>query len=88
MELQAPEIGGIYNIETSYTDNEKSDSTNFNVRILKEAPIKIITEEAYMYIFDYRDFTVKDIAQLYNYEINIDEETNANSIIKYRFFCF
>ena len=35
-----------------------------------------------MWIFDYKDFKVKDIVELADYEIYIDEETNANSIIK------
>ena len=34
-----------------------------------------------MYIFDYKDFTVKDVVELSNYEINIDEETNANTTV-------
>ena len=35
-----------------------------------------------MWIFDYKDFSVKDIVEIADYEINIDEETNANTIIK------
>lgn len=38
--------------------------------------------KVFMWIFDYKDFTVKDIIQIADYEINIDEETNANTIIK------
>lgn len=34
-----------------------------------------------MWIFDYFTFKVKDIVELANYEINIDEETNSNTII-------
>lgn len=34
-----------------------------------------------MWIFNSYDFTVKDIVELANYEINIDEETNANTIL-------
>ena len=35
-----------------------------------------------MWIFDHKDFSVKDIVEISDYEINIDEETNANSTIK------
>ena len=35
-----------------------------------------------MWIFDHKDFTVKDIVEIADYDINIDEETNANTIIK------
>lgn len=79
LELEAPDIGGIYNVQVEYTNGYINDSKNLDIRILKENPLKILTEDAFMYIFDYRDFTVKDVVQLYNYEINIDEETNANT---------
>lgn len=82
VELTAPEIGGIYNTEITCTEDSKTESTNIDVRILKRKPLKITTEETYMYIFDYRDFSVKDVAQLSDYEINIDEETNANTTVK------
>lgn len=81
-ELTAPEIGGIYNAEITYTEDSKAENTSIDVRILKRKPLKITTEETYMYIFDYRDFSVKDVVQLPNYEINVDEETNANTTVK------
>lgn len=79
LELEAPDTGGIYNVQVEYTNGYINDSKNLDIRILKEIPLKILTEDAFMHIFDYRDFTVKDVVQLYNYEINIDEETNANT---------
>lgn len=82
VELTAPEIGGIYNVEITCTEDSKTENTSIDVRILKRKPLKITTEETYMYIFDYRDFSVKDVAQLPEYEINIDEETNANTTVK------
>lgn len=82
VELTAPEIGGIYNTEITYTEDSKTENTSIDVRILKRKPLKITTEETYMYIFDYRDFSVKDVVQLANYEINIDEETNASTTVK------
>lgn len=35
-----------------------------------------------MWIFSWRDFEVKDIVEISDYEILMDEETNSNSIIK------
>ena len=35
-----------------------------------------------MWIFSWRDFKVKDIVEISDYEISMDEETNSNSIIK------
>ena len=81
VELTAPETGGIYNAEISYLDGTTTNTTDVNIRVLAQQPIKIETNEAYMYIFDYKDFTVKDIVELSNYEINIDEETNANTTV-------
>lgn len=38
-------------------------------------------DKIFMWIFDYYTFSVKDIVEIGEYEINIDEETNANSMI-------
>lgn len=36
-------------------------------------------DKVFMWIFDYYNFEIKDIVELSNYELNIDEETNASS---------
>ena len=69
VELTAPDVGGIYNAQISCVDGDTTNTTD------------IITDNTYMYIFDYKDFTVKDVVELSNYEINIDEETNANTTV-------
>lgn len=38
--------------------------------------------KVFMWIFDYKDLELKDIVELADYEINIDEETNASSLVK------
>lgn len=81
VELTAPETGGIYNAQISCVDGETTNTTDIDIRILKQEQIKITTDDTYMYIFDYKDFSVKDIVELSNYEINIDEETNANTTV-------
>lgn len=81
VELTAPEIGGIYNAQISCVDGDTTNTTDIDIRILKQEQIKITTDDTYMYIFDYKDFSVKDIVELSNYEINIDEETNANTTV-------
>ena len=40
------------------------------------------TNEMLMWIFDFKDFTIKDIVELIDYEINIDEETNTTTLVK------
>ena len=81
VELTAPETGGIYNAQISCVDGDTTNTTDIDIRVLKQEQIKIITDNTYMYIFDYKDFTVKDVVELSNYEINIDEETNANTTV-------
>ncbi|OKZ59926.1 MAG: hypothetical protein BHV96_05595 [Clostridium sp. CAG:354_28_25] len=81
VELTAPITGGIYNAQISCVDAETTNTTDIDIRILKQEQIKITTDDTYMYIFDYKDFSVKDVVELSNYEINIDEETNANTTV-------
>lgn len=81
--LEAPQIGGIYNTDIKFTDlfGQSYEDTQI-VQVWAKEKIKIETNKVFMWIFDYKDFEVKDIVELSDYEINIDEETNANSIIK------
>lgn len=83
VDLQAPQTGGIYNADIKFTNliGEVSEDTK-PVQIWAKEKIKIDTNKVFMWIFDYKDFTVKDIVEIADYEINIDEETNANTIIK------
>lgn len=82
LKLQAPDIGGIYNAEISFTDlYEKLYQASVPVQVWAKEPIIIETSKVFMWIFDFYDFSVKDVVEISNYEINIDEETNANTII-------
>ena len=75
LELQAPEQGGIYTSDINFTDlygQEYEDSVA--IQIWAKEKIKIETNKMFMWIFDFKDFTVKDIVEISNYEINIDEE--------------
>ena len=83
IELTAPNKGGIYNADITFTDIlEKQYKDIQPIQIWAKEEIKIETNKVFMWIFDYKDFSVKDIVEIADYEINIDEETNANSIIK------
>ncbi len=83
VDLEAPQVGGLYNAEIEFTDlfGQTYQETE-TIQVLAKEKIKIETNKVFMWIFDYRDFTVKDIVEIADYEINIDEETNANTIIK------
>lgn len=83
IELEAPQTGGIYNLEITYTDSFGNISQESEpIQIWAKEETKIETDKVFMWIFDYYTFEVKDIIEITDYEINIDEETNANSIIR------
>lgn len=80
--LEAPETGGIYNADIKYTDliGKTYEDTQI-VQVLAKEKIKIDTNIVCIWIFDYRDFSLKKILEISDYEINIDEETNSNTIV-------
>lgn len=81
--LKAPNEGGIYKSEITFKDliGQTYQDTQV-VQVLAKEKIKVETNKVTMWIFDYKDFSIKDIVEITDYEINIDEETNANTIIK------
>lgn len=82
LELQAPSTGGIYKTDINFTDlYEQEYEDSIVVQVLAKEKVKIDTNKVFMWIFDYTDFTVKDIVEIANYDINVDEETNANTLI-------
>ena len=69
IELQAPNTGGIYNANIEFTDLlGKSYEDIQPIQIWLKEQVKIETNKVFMWIFDF--------------EVNIGEETNANTIIK------
>lgn len=82
LELVAPEIGGIYEAIISYTDVfEEEFEMSKDIQILSKKPIEIETNKVFMWIFSNANFSVVDIVEIADYDINIDEETNSNSIV-------
>ena len=82
IDLQAPDVGGVYDIDITFRDIFGETYTDEAViQVLAKEPIKIEQNKVFMWIFDYFTFKVKDIVELSNYEINIDEEINANTIL-------
>jgi hypothetical protein len=82
LDLQTPNEGGVYEAEISFTDlfGELFEEIK-PIQIWNKEPVKIETNKVFMWIFSYEDFSVKDIVEISDYEINIDEETNAKTII-------
>lgn len=83
VDLTAPLAGGIYNANIKFTDllGQTYEETEV-IQVLAKEKIKIETNKVFMWIFGHKDFSVKDIVEISDYEINIDEETNANTIMK------
>ena len=82
IDLQAPSSGGIYEVDISFTDLfEDEYIAETIVQVFAKEKVKIDTNKVFMWIFDGQDFKVKDIVEFSSYNINIDEETNANTII-------
>lgn len=85
LELSAPSIGGIYNADISYTDlfgNEYTD--DIDVQVFEKKPLKLNMKKEFLWVFDYKSNStlgVKDIVEISDFEINIDEETNAKTIV-------
>lgn len=82
IELQAPDIGGIYQADITYIDilGNRIDEKQ-TVQVLAKEKVKIQMNKVFIYIFDSYDFKMKDVVEISNYDINIDQETNANTII-------
>lgn len=83
IELTAPQTGGIYEVEATFTDlfNEEYENSQV-IQVLATQKIELDMTKIFMWIFDYQDFSIKDIVEIADYEISIDEETNANSVIR------
>lgn len=81
--MDSPNIGGIHeaNIKVIDLAGNISESTK-KIQIFAREKINIDTSKNFMWIFDYRDFAVKDIVEISGYEISIDEETNSKSTMK------
>lgn len=83
IELEVPQQSGMHDIEATFTDLFEDEYTESQkIQILAKQKIEIVSEKTFMWIFDGKDFSVRDIVELSDYGINIDEKTNANTIIK------
>lgn len=82
LELTAPSTGGIYTAEIEFTDLYlQTYEDSVDIQVWARQPLVIETNKVFMWIFDHKDFSVKDIVEISDYEISIDEETNSNSLI-------
>lgn len=82
IELTAENTGGIYPIDITYSDIFEDEYTaTYDLQVLAKKPIKFDVDKVFMWVFNYQDFSVRDIVEINDYELIIDEETNAKSTI-------
>ena len=81
--LDSPVEGGLYNVNIKVEDIVGNFIENTHkVQVFAKEKIHIDTNKTFMWIFNYKDFSVKDIVEFSDYEISIDEETNVKSNLK------
>lgn len=82
IDLEAPETGGIYEVTAEFKDLFGNIYTNTkDIQVLAKQTKALTNKSCFMWIFDSVDFSIKDIIELSDYEITIDEETNASSVV-------
>lgn len=84
IEVRAPAAGGEHETNITFSDIFESEfNKDVNIPILAPKKIDVQINKIFMWIFDYRNFSTKDVVELSNnYEVEIDEETNATSIVR------
>lgn len=84
VEIEAPDIGGVYDINAEFTDlfgNKYYD--NKKIQVLEKENKTNVNYYNIAYILDKDTLNVKDVKEFTNnYNFKVDEETNANSFIK------
>lgn len=79
----SPGTGGLYTATITYVDEFGFETTEtITIQVFNTPAIVLDQTKVFMWIFSHADFSVVDIVELSEYEINIDEETNGNSTIK------
>lgn len=76
---------GVSNAEITFTDIWNDEYTRTQpIQVWKKEEVHIDINKVFMWIFDYTSGTsleTKDIVEISDYEIKIDEETNAKSVV-------
>ena len=73
---------GLYPATIEYTDIWGDTYTEtIMVQVLVKQPVMLDVSTETLWIFSKYDFSIIDVVEITNYEINIDEETNSKSII-------
>lgn len=81
IELEAPNIGGVYNAEITFKDSLENIETSVKkIQIWAKEKNTNVSQETLVYFLDKTDLEIKDVIEFENYEYVIDEETNQKTI--------
>lgn len=81
IELEAPEIGGVYNAEVKFEDLIKNTETSTKkIQIWAKEKEDNVLKETLVYFLDENDLEIKEVIEFEDYEYVIDEETNQKTI--------
>ena len=81
IELEAPNIGGVYNAEITFKDSIENIETSVKkIQIWAKEKNTNVSQETLVYFLDKTDLEIKDVIEFENYEYVIDEETNQKTI--------
>lgn len=82
IDLTAPDTGGIYDINITAIDalNNSCESVK-KLQVLKIIETKIIINNVIAYFLDRFTFEIKDVVEILDYNVNIDEEINGKTTL-------
>lgn len=81
IEIEAPEVGGVYNAEVVFEDLLGNiEESNKKIQIWSKEKKANLQKETLVYFLDKSDLEIKDYIEFEDYEYVIDEETNQNTI--------
>lgn len=73
--------GGVYQATINYDILDIQYDANYDIQVYAREPFKFDLDKNFIWIFSYDNFEVRDIVEISDYDITIDEETNAKSTI-------
>lgn len=79
-EIDAPNKGGVYDVEITAKNEEEELKDSFKIQILEQQKNSVKASENLVYFLDSSTLDIKDILEYDNYEYTIDEETNTKTI--------
>lgn len=81
IELEALNVGGVYNAEITFKDSIENIETSIRkIQIWAKEKNTNVSQETLVYFLDKTDLEIKDVIEFENYEYVIDEETNQKTI--------